>query len=135
MDILLPTLVAVHVLSGVFWAGTTFVLARTSAAPAEALARPQLGAAVLAVLAGMALWHFTHEGAFGPTERVLAIGAVSALVALGLQISAIPAVRRLKTAQDAELNATRSRLTVIQRLAAVCLGVTVICMAASRYIN
>ena len=134
MDILLPSLVALHVLSGVFWAGSTFALARTSAATAETLARPQVGAAFIAVLAGGLLWHFTHATGFGPTERVLAIGAAGAFAALVLQISAIPAVRRLKTAQGADLSAIRARLTLIQRLAAGCLAVTVVCMAVSRYV-
>jgi hypothetical protein len=44
--------IALHVLSGVFWAGSTFVLARSGGIGAERLAYPQ----VVAVLGGIVLW-------------------------------------------------------------------------------
>ena len=39
--------IAVHVLSGVFWAGTTFALARGQRLSAASLRKPQLGAAAV----------------------------------------------------------------------------------------
>src|SRR5262249_26794086 len=46
---------------------------------ADKLFRPQMGAAVVAVLTGSALWHLVHAGRPGPTEYVLAAGALSAV--------------------------------------------------------
>jgi hypothetical protein len=51
---LIVTLV-LHVLSGVFWAGTTFALARTGGNQADQLFRPQMGAAMIAVATGALL--------------------------------------------------------------------------------
>ena len=45
MQLVLIVLLAFHVVPGVFWAGTTFVLARTGGQGAEQLAYPQIGAA------------------------------------------------------------------------------------------
>ena len=52
MQTILMFTVAMHVLSGIFWAGSTFALAHIGGAGAEQLARPQLGAAAFAVLTG-----------------------------------------------------------------------------------
>ena len=52
MQVILLVTVALHVLTGVFWAGTTFALARTGAVSAASLFRPQMGAAAVAVIAG-----------------------------------------------------------------------------------
>jgi hypothetical protein len=41
-----------HVVSGVFWAGSTFALARSSATQAREFLRPQLGAAAVAIVTG-----------------------------------------------------------------------------------
>src|SRR5438552_1949274 len=74
-----------HILSSVFWAGTSFALARTGGVGGEMLFRPQMAAAVIAVLSGGYLGHLVHAGFFGTTEQILAIGAISALVAAGVQ--------------------------------------------------
>jgi hypothetical protein len=57
-----------HVASGVFWAGSTFALARTGAASADKLFRPQMGAAAAVVITGGALWHLLHPSGFGSQE-------------------------------------------------------------------
>src|SRR5262249_61245027 len=85
MQVTLIVTLVLHVLSGVFWAGSTFTLARTGGAGADKLFRPQMGAAVVAVLTGAALWHLVHAGRPGPTEYVLAAGALSAVAAAGVQ--------------------------------------------------
>jgi hypothetical protein len=110
-------LVAIHILAGVFWAGTTFAIARSGGAGADGLFRPQMGAATLAVLAGMGLWGIAHRGPMGATEQTLAIGAVCAIAAAGVQ----GALRRKNPVKG-------------QRIAAVLLAITVICMAISRYV-
>jgi hypothetical protein len=85
MQTTLIIVISLHVLAGVLWAGTSFTLARTGGAAAERLFRPQMGAAVIAVLTGGYLWHLLHEGGFGTTEKVLALGALCAVAAAGVQ--------------------------------------------------
>jgi uncharacterized membrane protein len=125
---------SLHILSSVFWAGTSFTLARTGGAGGEQLFRPQMGAAVIAVLTGGYLGHLAHAGAFGTTEQILAVGALAALVAAGVQ-GAIGgrAIRSLRngTADEA---AARSRIATAQRVAAGLLAVTAVCMGAARYV-
>ena len=117
----MPTVIIVtavlHVLTGVFWAGTTFVLARGGDAQAGPLFRPQMGAAVIAVITGGLLWYFLHRASEGMQEHVLGIGAIFAIVAAGVQ--GMTARRRAATGQ---------------RIAAGLLTVTIACMAASRYV-
>ena len=133
MQIALIVALSLHVLSAVFWAGTSFTLARTGGVGAEQLFRPQMGAAVIAVLAGGYLWHLTHDGRFGTAEQVLAVGIVSALVAAGVQGAiAGRAIRRLRAGTTDELGA-RSRIATAQRIAAALLAVTAVCMGAARY--
>ena len=100
MQIALITTVAIHVLAAVFWAGTTFGLARTGGASADRLFVPQMGAATIAVLSGGYLWKLTHSGGFfGPAERVLAVGVLCAVIAAGVQGAlAGPALRRIRHA-------------------------------------
>lgn len=134
MQAVLIVVIAVHVLTGVFWAGTTFTLARPGVAGGERLFRPQMGAAVIAVLAGGYLWHALHEGGFGRPEQVLAVGAVAAIVAAGVQGMGVgPAARALRNGTQPEAEA-RGRITRAHRIAAGFLALTVICMAAARYV-
>ncbi len=132
MQIALIIALSLHILSSVFWAGTSFTLARTGGVGGEHLFRPQMGAAVIAVLTGGYLGHLVHAGAFGTVEQILAVGALAALVAAGVQ-GAIGgrAIRSLRSGAD-EAGA-RSRLATAQRIAAVLLAVTAVCMGAARY--
>ena len=52
MRITLIVALVLHVLSGVFWAGTTFALARMRGNQADLFFRPQMGAAAIAVVTG-----------------------------------------------------------------------------------
>lgn len=134
MQLMLITAIALHVVSGVFWAGTTFTLARTGGARGEFLFKPQMGSATVAVLSGLWLWSLAHRGQFGATEKALAVGIVFAFIAAGVQ-GAIGgrAVRQLAHHELAEEPA-RAKIAFAQRLAAVLLFVTVFCMAISRYV-
>ena len=134
MQIALVITLSLHVLSTVFWAGTSFALARTGGAGGEQLFRPQMGAAVVAVLTGGYLGHLAHAGTFGTTEQVLAIGALTALIAAGVQ-GAIGgrAIRSLRVGKTDEAVA-RSRIAAAQRIAAVLLAVAAVCMGAARYL-
>jgi hypothetical protein len=124
---------SIHVLAAVFWAGSTFAVARAAGGGFERLFGPQMAAAAVAVLSGGYLWHLLHEGAVGRAERILAIAAVSAIVALAVQGLvtgvALSGVRR-RVIED---EVAKSRVAIAYRAAAVLLAVTVIGMAAARY--
>ncbi|MBV8841132.1 MAG: hypothetical protein JO000_31730 [Alphaproteobacteria bacterium] len=121
-----------HVLSGVFWAGSTFVMARGSGDQAKRLFRPQMGAALVAVASGAALWLLLHRGTPGIQERLLEAGAVSALLAAAVQAFGARAMRLASIAGAPDALAT-DRPALSQRIAAALLAITVICMAAARY--
>src|SRR5579863_9338067 len=119
---------SLHILSSVFWAGTSFTLARTGGIGGEQLYRPQMGAAAIAVLSGGYLGHLVHAGSFGATEQVLAVGALAALLAAGIQgVVGGLAVRSLDARTTDEVTA-QSRIATAQRLGAALLAVTAVCM-------
>jgi hypothetical protein len=117
MQILLIVLIALHILAGVFWAGSTFAIVRCGGAGADTLFRPQMGAATLAILAGIALMGLLHRAPPGPMEYSLMTGSVCAIAAAGFQ----GAFRRKNPLQG-------------QRIAALLLAITVISMAIARYV-
>jgi hypothetical protein len=133
MQIALIIALSLHILSSVFWAGTSFTLARNGGVGGEQLFRPQMGAAAIAVLSGGYLGHLAHAGAFGTAEKILAVGALTALVAAGIQ-GAIGgrAIRSLRSGTADEAGA-RSHIATAQRVAAALLAVTAVCMGAARY--
>jgi hypothetical protein len=132
MQIALIIALSLHILSSVFWAGTSFTLARTGGVGGELLFRPQMGAATIAVLSGGYLGHLAHAGSFGTAEQILAIGALAALVAAVVQgAMGGRAIRSLHSGTD-EARA-RSRIATAQRIAAALLAVTAVCMGAARY--
>ncbi len=134
MQIALVIVLSLHVLSSVFWAGSSFTLARTGGAGGELLFGPQMGAAGVAILTGGYLGHLVHAGTFGTAEAILAAGAFCALVAAGVQASI--GGRAIKTLRNgtADGPAARSRIATAQRVAAALLAVTALCMGAARYI-
>lgn len=135
MSPLMIAVVCLHVLVGVFWAGSTFTLARTAGANAERLFGPQMGAATVALLTGLIMWHVLHGSAFGTSEQVLALGVLTAIAAAGVQGAFVGSSRRkLAGAGEAETAALRRRMALGQRFAAGLLAVTVICMVAARYV-
>lgn len=122
----LPIIIAVHLLSSTFWAGTTFVLARTGGADAARLIRPQMGAAIVAIGSGILLWQLAHADGFGSMEAILTVGAAVALTAFAIQ--AIGALRALRA------TAPLAMPGLVHRTAAALLFATVICMAIARYV-
>jgi len=111
--------------------------ASLSPAPAawggEQLFRPQMGAAVVAVLAGGHLWGQLHHNMFEAPEQVLAVGIVCAMMAAGVQGAMVGgAIRKLSKAEIGEAVA-RSRIALAQRIASGLLAVTIVCMVAARY--
>jgi hypothetical protein len=117
MQMVLMVLIALHILAGVFWAGSTFAVVHSKGSGAEALFRPQMGAAALAILAGIGLMGILHRGPPGPMEYSLMIGALCALAAAGFQ----GAFRKKDPYKG-------------QRIAARLLALTVISMAIARYV-
>ena len=118
MQILIIVLIGLHVLTGVFWAGSTFAIVRSGGAGLETLFRPQMGAATVAILAGLGLMGLLHRGGMGPMEHTLGIGALCAIAAAGVQ----GALRRKNPLKG-------------QRIAAGLLAVTVLTMAIARYVG
>ena len=134
MPYAIMTAISVHILSAIFWAGTSFALARNGGAGAVKLFAPQMGAAAIAVLSGTYLWSQLHSAEFGTAERVLAVGAVCAITAAGLQGAlggrAIRALRRA----DIAGGQIQPRLALLHRISSGLLTVTIVSMAISRYV-
>jgi len=116
MTIGLMLLLSLHVLSAIFWAGSTFVLARAGGNGIDALRRPQYGAAGVAIVTGIPLAAMLHGAAFGRQEQVLMVAVAAALVALIVQI-----VDRARPARS-------------QRIAGGLLAITVLGMVIARYV-
>lgn len=118
MQLILMILIGLHILAGVFWAGSTFASVRAGGTGASTLFGPQMRAATLTILAGIGLWGIAHRGPQGPMEHTLALGALCSIVAAGVQ------------------GATRRKSPVMgQRIAAALLVIAVICMAIARYVG
>lgn len=133
MQATLIVALVLHVLSGVFWAGSTFALTRIGGNQAERLFRPQMGAATVAIVTGGVLGFLVHRGTPGIQEYLLAIGALCAMLATTVQGASAHVVRQLSAAGADDALAASSRAAIGQRIAAALLAVTVICMAAARY--
>ena len=129
---LLMTAISIHLLVGVFWAGSTFMAARNAVA-GETVVLPQLGGAVLVVASGAYLWSVSHAGRFDLSEQVLALGAAAALLAILAQATlGLAAMRALR--RDPAEGGARSRMLFAQRIAAALLAVTIVCMGISHYV-
>ena len=117
MQLSLIIALSLHIHVATFWAGAGFTLSRSNGAGAERLLRPQMGAAVLAVLTGGYLWSQLHRDLFERPEQVLAIGVLCAFIAAGVQGAMIgSAIRKLSTRAINEA-AARSRILMAQRVA------------------
>lgn len=124
-----------HVLTGVFFAGTTITLARVPEIRAENFFQPQMRAAGIAMLTGALLWYFFHGAYFGSMEMVLAVGIAAAFAAAGVLGALVGSARhRLAGADSGEETRLRAQMAKGQRIAAGLLVVTIICMAIARMI-
>eukprot|EP01132_Coremiostelium_polycephalum_P011913 gene11913-14566_t len=115
MPVFLMILLAIHVLSSIFWAGSTFTLARTGGAGSQQFFRPQMGAATVAFLSGATLMGLYHGSWLSGSETVLGIGIVTAIAAAGVQ------------------GALRKKPEISHRIAAGLLAVTAVCMVIARF--
>lgn len=125
--------IGLHVMAGVFWAGTTIAVARDPDIKAERFIRPQLGASGVVFLTGILLWYFFHEGVFGSMEMVLALGIATALIAAGVQGALVASAGRQLAGADAAMQTQlRAKMTRGERIAGGLLVLTVLCMATAR---
>lgn len=124
MDYLVSIALVAHIVAATFWAGTTLAQARIGNDHALELFRPQMGAAVLAIIAGVYLWSTLHSGIFYAAEIVLAIGALAAIAAGVLQVLAARALNANATGFLGGLG--------VRRAAAALMGVAILGMALSR---
>ncbi|MBZ9741399.1 MULTISPECIES: hypothetical protein [unclassified Mesorhizobium] len=127
--------IGLHVLAGVFWAGTTVTLARDPEIKAERFIRPQLGAAGMVFLTGALLWYFFHGAYFGSMEMVLALGILAAFAAAGVLGAMVRASSRQLAGASADIETQlRARMAMGERIAARLLAITVLCMAVARMV-
>jgi hypothetical protein len=130
---LIPILIlGLHMAAAVFWLFSSLILGWGQPAVASTrLFRPQMAAATLAVFTGGGLWQMLHAGAFRLPEMVLALGAVLAIAAAGVQGALVGGqVRRLKAGEAAD----EPRIVRGQKIAAGLLAAVLVCMIAERYI-
>ncbi|WP_137929794.1 hypothetical protein [Mesorhizobium comanense] len=128
-------IIGLHVMAGVFWAGTTVTLARDPEIKAERFIQPQMGASGMVFLTGALLWYFFHGAYFGSMEMVLALGIVAAFAAAGVLGAMVAgSSRRLAGADAATEIHLRARMARGERISAWLLVVTVLCMATARMI-
>jgi hypothetical protein len=134
MPITVIAVLSVHVLVAIFWAGSTFSLARLAGLGGEKFVFPQLGAATLAILSGGYLFGTMHAGRFSLAEQVLVAGVACAVVALIIQgVIGIPTLRRFQSGR-LDVEHVRARIGNAQRAAAGLLAITVITMVLTRYV-
>lgn len=169
MNWLIIVLRLIHILFGIFWAGSIFFIVSfllptaRAAGPAGApfmqrfaragFVNAALGSGALTALAGFGLMWTASKGDsawYGsPTGIVLSIGALTALVTLGIGFFVQrPTMGRMKAIaiaieqnggaptaeQAAELPLLQAKMGKVARTAAYLLAVTVVCMAVARYL-
>jgi len=119
--------ISLHVLAGVFWAGSSITLARVGACAElyQRLWRPQIGAAVAAFLTGAYLGYTFHRNAMSAEEQALSFGMAAAILALVLQVSATVVAMRAQGGGRF--------FRVAHRAPAGLLILTIIGMAGERY--
>jgi hypothetical protein len=131
MPPVLIVLLGLHTLAALFWLLSSFVLARARVAGSARMFRWQMAAATLAIFTGGGLWSMFHRSVFGPSEMILAAGALCAIAAAGVQGAMVGGpVRRMKNGELSEA-AALARITLGQRIAAGLLAVTLITMVAA----
>lgn len=134
MATLMIILVILHVVPGVYWAGSTFVMARSPMMGDAVLARSQAGAAGLAILVGIILMAIHYDIAPGAPDWDLGIGALCAIAAAGVQHGVAWRARRQLAAGIGDAAANSRRAAMGQRLAALLLVITVAAMVTWRYV-
>lgn len=133
MDTLMIVAIAVHALSGVFWAGSSATVANLRGGSAERLFPFQMGAAGLTVLTGLALWAYWRGASFTLSSQILLAGIVCAIIAGAVQGSMAGRARRALAADPSREAELRPRFALAHRIAAGLLMVTVVTMVTSKF--
>jgi hypothetical protein len=133
MDYVPIVVVALHAMSGVFWAGSTGAMANLKGAGAERLFPFQMGSAGAAILAGILLFAFYRGFSGSTSDWILITGIATAIVAAIVQGALIlPARRELAASAETEV-AARSKMASANRIAAGLLMITVVTMVVAKY--
>jgi hypothetical protein len=119
---LFSMVLALHVLSATFWAGSTFTLARTNGKSADQLFVPQLAAAGVAIAAGAFLWAKMYPS--GGESMLLRIGAAAAIVAVLVQGVMVGRVKKRLPDDTRAL----ARAATAHRIASGLLAITIVSM-------
>jgi hypothetical protein len=146
----------IHIVVGVFWAGTiifnAWLLAPTLRELGPDGSKVMGGLAkrgmlailpitgILTILSGLWLyWHasvgFSPEYMRSRPGMVYGVGMVATLIAFLIGVLVVrPAIAKAATAEPAVAQALRQRAASVSVLVALLVGVTVICMAIGRYV-
>lgn len=132
MPIVPLVILGLHMAAAVFWLFSSLILGwGQPAAASKSVFRAQMAAAALAVFTGGGLWQMLHVGAFGRPEMVLALGAVLAIAAAGVQGALVGGqIRRLRAGEGGD----ERRILLGQRIATGLLGLVLLCMVLERYV-
>jgi hypothetical protein len=133
MDYVPIVLVAIHAMSGVFWAGSTGAMANLKGAMGERIFPFQMGSAGVAIIAGIVLFAFYRGFSGSTSDWILITGIAAATVAVVVQAVLIsPARAELARATSTEAQA-RPRIARANRIAAGLLSLTVATMVIAKY--
>jgi hypothetical protein len=130
MPIPLLVTIGLHMAGALFWLLTSLVMGfNNNPAASKVMFRPQMVAATVAVFSGGGLWSMLHPGVFGRPEMVLAIGAVLAIAAAGVQGAMVGgSVRRLPDP------AAEAKIILGQRIATGLLVCTLVLMLLAKHV-
>ena len=126
MDYVPIVLVAIHAMSGVFWAGSTGAMANLKGALAEKIFPFQIGSAGAAILVGILLFAFYRGFSGSTSDWILITGIIAAAIALIVQVALIAPAR-------GSGEAARPRMALANRIAAGLLSLTVATMVIAKY--
>ena len=126
MDYVPIILVAVHAMSGVFWAGSTGAMANLKGELAEKIFPFQMGSAGAAIIAGILLFALYRGYSGSTSDWILIVGIIAATIALIVQLALIAPAR-------GSGEAARPRMALANRIAAGLLSLTVAAMVIAKY--
>lgn len=130
MPIILLVTLGLHMAGALFWLLTSLVLGfNNNPTASKVMFRPQMVAATVTVFAGGGLWSMLHPGGFGRTEMVLAIGAVLAIAAAGVQGAMVGGSVRRLPGPEAE-----KKILLGQRIAAALLVAALAMMLLAKHV-
>ncbi|HVY35481.1 MAG TPA: hypothetical protein VG960_13800 [Caulobacteraceae bacterium] len=123
-----------HIGAGLYWMGSSFLVAQAKGKGAETQFRPQMIAAGLTIALGAFLWRRMHPDGFGKMEGLLALGAICALAATGVQGALVGgSLRRLRQGVM-DQDRGRMRIRLGHRIAAALLAVALLSMVGSYHV-